>query len=166
MITEIRKNPEKTVIEEICVNAPMQINRSTLPNVDDVIGVHAELLGSQLHSISEALFPPTANKELRRFTSGEAARLIGVSDSTLRKMTLAGEGPQPETTSNGRRLYALSDINQIRQLFSQSARGREAKDFVPHRQDGEHLQVLAVTNFKGGCGKTTTSAHLAQYLAL
>lgn len=69
MITEIRKNPEKTVIEEICVNAPMQINRSTLPNVDDVIGVHAELLGSQLHSISEALFPPTANKELRRFTS-------------------------------------------------------------------------------------------------
>lgn len=166
MITEIRKNPEKTVIEEICVNAPMQINRSTLPNVDDVIGMHAELLGSQLHSISEALFPPTANKELRRFTSGEAARLIGVSDSTLRKMTLAGEGPQPETTSNGRRLYALSDINQIRQLFSQSARGRETTDFVPHRRNGEHLQVLAVTNFKGGSGKTTTSAHLAQYLAL
>ena len=31
---------------------------------------------------------------------------------------------------------------------------------------GERLQVIAVTNFKGGSGKTTTSAHLAQYLAL
>ncbi|CAM5338372.1 chromosome partitioning protein [Aquamicrobium terrae] len=166
MITEIRPFCEITVIEEISVNAPMQINRSDLPDVDDVIGAHAELLGSQLHSISEALFPPAASKALRKFTSGEAAKLIGVSDSTLRKMSLAGEGPQPETTTNGRRLYSLSDINEIRQIFARSARGREAIEFVPHRRENEHLQVLAVTNFKGGSGKTTTSAHLAQYLAL
>ena len=166
MITEIRPICEITVIEEISVNAPMQINRSDLPDVDDVIGAHAELLGSQLHSISEALFPPAASKALRKFTSGEAAKLIGVSDSTLRKMSLAGEGPQPETTTNGRRLYSLSDINEIRQIFARSARGREAIEFVPHRRENEHLQVLAVTNFKGGSGKTTTSAHLAQYLAL
>lgn len=37
---------------------------------------------------------------------------------------------------------------------------------MPHRRGSEHLQVIAVTNFKGGSGKTTTSAHLAQYLAL
>jgi chromosome partitioning protein len=37
---------------------------------------------------------------------------------------------------------------------------------VPHRLPGEHLQVIAVTNFKGGSGKTTTAAHLAQNLAL
>lgn len=154
------------MIEKISVSAPMQVDRLELPNVDDVIGEHADLLSSQLQSISEALFPPTASKALRRFTSGEAARLIGVSDSTLRKMTLAGEGPQPETTSNGRRLYSLANINEIRQLFAQNTRGREAIEFVPHRRDGEHLQVLAVTNFKGGSGKTTTSAHLAQYLAL
>jgi chromosome partitioning protein len=166
MITEIRPFCEITVIEEIGVNAPMQINRSDLPDVDDVIGAHAELLGSQLHSISEALFPPAASKALRKFTSGEAAKLIGVSDSTLRKMSLAGEGPQPETTANGRRLYSLSDINEIRRIFARNARGREAIEFVPQRRENEHLQVLAVTNFKGGSGKTTTSAHLAQYLAL
>ncbi|OCP23643.1 MULTISPECIES: plasmid partitioning protein RepA [unclassified Ensifer] len=137
-----------------------------LPSVDETIGEQADLLSSQLRSMSEALFPPTAHKILRKFTSGEAARLMKVSDSTLRKMTLAGEGPQPQTTSNGRRLYTLAEINQIRRLLAQSTRGRESIDFVPHRRPGEHLQVLAVTNFKGGSGKTTTSAHLAQYLAL
>lgn len=141
-------------------------NRQTLPSVDETIGEQADLLSSQLQSMSEALFPPTSQKVLRKFTSGEAARLIGVSDSTLRKMTLAGEGPQPETTSNGRRLYTLADINQIRRMLAQSTRGRESIEFVPHRRPGEHLQVLAVTNFKGGSGKTTTSAHLAQHLAL
>lgn len=141
-------------------------NRKVLRSVDETIGEQADLLSSQLQSMSEALFPPSSQKILRKFTSGEAGRLMGVSDSTLRKMTLAGEGPQPETTSNGRRLYTLSDINQIRSILAQSARGRERIDFVPHRRPGEHLQVLAVTNFKGGSGKTTTSAHLAQYLAL
>ena len=142
------------------------VNRHALPSADETIGEQAELLSSQLQSMSEALFPPSSQKVLRKFTSGEAARLIGVSDSTLRKMTLAGEGPQPETTSNGRRLYNLAEINQIRRLLAQSTRGRESIEFIPHRRSGEHLQVLAVTNFKGGSGKTTTTAHLAQFLAL
>ncbi len=34
------------------------------------------------------------------------------------------------------------------------------------RKGSEHLQVIAVANFKGGSGKTTTTAHLSQYLAL
>lgn len=144
----------------------MQSARQSLPSVDETIGAQADLLSSQLQAMSEALFPPSSQKVLRRFTSGEAAKLIRVSDSTLRKMTLAGEGPQPQTTSNGRRLYTLADINAIRRLLAQSTRGREAIEFVPHRRPHEHLQVLAVTNFKGGSGKTTTSAHLAQYLAL
>lgn len=136
------------------------------PTVDVTIGEHADLLSDQLQAMSEALFPPTSQKSLRRFTSGEAARLMRISDSTLRKMTLAGEGPQPELTSNGRRLYTLSQINEIRRIQADNPRGRESVEFVPHRRAGEHLQVLAITNFKGGSGKTTTSAHLAQYLAL
>ncbi|MGB3812526.1 MAG: plasmid partitioning protein RepA [Shinella sp.] len=153
-------------MREINVSVAIKPNRMALPSVDETIGAQAELLSSQLQSMSEALLAPSSVKTLRRFTSGEAARLIGVSDSTLRKMSLAGEGPQPEVASNGRRLYTLANINEIRALLARSARGRESFEFVPHRRDGEHLQVLAVTNFKGGSGKTTTTAHLAQYLAL
>ncbi|RWM66457.1 MULTISPECIES: plasmid partitioning protein RepA [Mesorhizobium] len=142
------------------------ISRNDRPSVDVTIGEHADRLSSQLQAMSEALFPPTSQKSLRKFTSGEAARLMKISDSTLRKMTLAGEGPQPELASNGRRFYTLGQINEIRGMLAGSTRGRESIEFVPHRRGTEHLQVIAVTNFKGGSGKTTTSAHLAQYLAL
>ena len=140
---------------------------SAAKNVDATIGGHAEALSTQLQSISAALFPPTAQKKLRRFTSGEVARLIGVNDSRIRQVALAGEGPQPELSPNGRRLYTLGQINQLRAHFAQIARGvREARDYLPHRQSSDHLQVIAVTNFKGGSGKTTTAAHLSQYFAL
>ena len=44
--------------------------------------------------------------------------------------------------------------------------GSEGKRYVPMRRGDEHCQVLAAVNFTGGSGKTTTAAHLAQYLAL
>lgn len=44
--------------------------------------------------------------------------------------------------------------------------GRTKPSYLPGRRADDHLQVIAVTNFKGGSGKTTSSVHLAQYLAL
>ena len=130
--------------------------------IDSAIGQDAELLSRQLQTLRERLYPPSAAKQLRKFTSGEAARLIGVSDSYLRQLSIAGEGPQPELGSGGRRLYSLSDINALRQYLAVEGRG----DYAPSRRAGEPLQVLAIANFKGGSGKTTTTAHFAQYAAL
>lgn len=138
--------------------------RSDSP-IDSLIGSHAKLLSDHLHALQERLLEPTAQKQLRRFTNGEAARLIGVSDSFLRQLSLA-EGPKPDIAAGGRRLYSLEQINAFRRHLADSQAATKNRFFVPHRVPPEHMQIVAVTNFKGGSGKTTTSAHLAQYLAL
>jgi chromosome partitioning protein len=139
-------------------------DQSALPkksHVDDEIRADAQALSSELFTLRARLFPPSATKPLRLFSSGEAAGLIGISDAYLRQLSLADVGPAPASVVAGRRSYTLSQINEYRHLLS-----REGRDYLPRRRDGEHLQVVAVTNFKGGSGKTTTSAHLAQFLAL
>lgn len=129
--------------------------------MDRLIASDAEALSSQLQALRAKLFPPEARKRLRRFTSGEAAKLIGVTDSYLRHLALDGEGPEPEKTAAGRRAYNLEQIHEIRRALA-----RAKPSYLPIRRAGEHLQIVAVTNFKGGSGKTTTAAHLAQYFAL
>ena len=141
------------------------IAETTVEPADRQIAADAELLSAQLAALRGRLFPPTAQKTLRPFTSGEAARLVGVSDGYLRQLSISGEGPSPEVGPGGRRLYTLADVNALR-LHLASQGGAKAKNYLKWRQDGEHLQVIAVTNFKGGSGKTTTTTHLAQYLAL
>ena len=133
-------------------------------DLNAVIRQHSEWLANQLHSQRESLFPPDATKEMRKFTSGEAAALLGVNDSYLRKINLDGKGPSPELTAGNRRLYSAQDIQALRVLLEKTA--RKPGDYIPGRRDGDHLQVIGVMNFKGGSGKTTTSAHLAQRLAL
>ncbi|CUH81106.1 plasmid partitioning protein RepA [Tropicibacter naphthalenivorans] len=133
-------------------------------DLNGVIRDHAEILAMQLHAQRESLFPPDADKEMRKFTSGEAAALLGVNDSYLRKLHLDGKGPSPELTPGNRRLYSVQDLADLRQLLEKTA--RKPGDYLPGRREGDHLQVIGVMNFKGGSGKTTTSAHLAQRLAL
>jgi chromosome partitioning protein len=133
------------------------------PSVTKIIAGDGGALSRELNSLRQSLFPPTSQKVLRSFSSGEAARLIGVADGYLRQLSLAGKGPEPEIGAGGRRSYTLPQINELRRLLEDGPKG---KRYVPHRSGDEHCQVLAVVNFKGGSGKTTTAAHLAQYLAL
>ena len=137
---------------------------NTQENLNAVIRGHSELLASQLHSQRESLFPPDASKTMRKFTSGEAAALLGVNDSYLRKLHLDGKGPSPEVTSGNRRQYSADDIQCLRVLLEKTA--RKPGDYLPGRRSGDHLQIIGVMNFKGGSGKTTSAAHLAQRLAL
>jgi len=132
---------------------------------DKQIAADAALLSAQLAALRGRLFPPTAQKTLRSFTSGEAAKLIGVSDGYLRQLSISGDGPTPEIGTGGRRLYTLADVNALREYLAAQG-GPKSKQYLKRRQPGEHLQVIAITNFKGGSGKTTTTTHLAQYFAL
>lgn len=129
--------------------------------IDEIIYADSQALSAQLNSLREKLFPPEAQKTLRRFTSTEAARLIGVTDSYLRHLVSTGEGPAVEKTSHGRLSYSLDQIHAVRSYLAKAK-----PSYLPNRARNEHLQTIAVTNFKGGSGKTTTAAHLAQYFAL
>lgn len=132
--------------------------------IDRLVGDHAQRLSERLMAHRAQLFPPNARKQLRRFTSGEVAGLLGVKDAYLRKLSLDGKGPQPETGSGGRRLYSSEDIMALRNLLEK--RTKTPGSYLPGRRPGDHLQVITVINFKGGSGKTTTAAHLAQKAAL
>ncbi|SEM42302.1 chromosome partitioning protein [Gemmobacter aquatilis] len=132
--------------------------------IDRLVGEHAAKLSERLLAHRAQLFPPDASKQLRRFTSGEVADLLGVKDAYLRKLSLEGRGPQPETGAGGRRLYTPDDIVALRHLLEAGA--KTPGTYLPGRRDGDHLQVITVINFKGGSGKTTTAAHLAQKCAL
>jgi chromosome partitioning protein len=132
--------------------------------IDVLVGDHAARLSERLQAHREQLFPPNARKELRKFTSGEAAELLGVKDAYLRKLHLEGRGPEPEIRAGGRRYYSPEDIQNLREVLENGA--KIPGTYLPGRREGDHLQVITVINFKGGSGKTTTSAHLAQKMAL
>lgn len=132
--------------------------------IDILIGDHAERLSERLQAHRAQLFPPDARRILRKFTSGEVADLLGVKDAYLRKLSLEGKGPSPETRAGGRRYYSPEDIQALREFLESGT--KSPGTYLPGRRGGDHLQVITVINFKGGSGKTTTSAHLAQKLAL
>lgn len=132
--------------------------------IDKLVGDHALALSSRLQAHRAQLFPPDARRQLRKFTSGEVADLLGVKDAYLRKLDLEGKGPSPETRAGGRRYYSPDEIQALREMLEKGA--KTPGTYLPGRRDEDHLQVVTVINFKGGSGKTTTAAHLAQKLAL
>jgi chromosome partitioning protein len=132
--------------------------------IHDLVGEHARKLSARLQAHRLQLFPPIAQKTLRKFSSGEAAKLVGTDDGHLRRLSLEGKGPVVETGPNGRRAYSIEDIHGLRVYLD--ANSKSERKYLPWRNGLEKLQVITVVNFKGGSGKTTTAAHLAQYLAL
>lgn len=138
---------------------PADVPATTLRSL---IASDAEDLARQLQAHQSRIFPPTAQKTIRLFTPAEAADFIGIHEGYLRQIVADGHGPAPQP--NGRRLYSVNDLEELRRLLD--ANGKSAAKYVRHRRDGEKLQIISIMNFKGGSAKTTTSAHLAQYLAL
>jgi chromosome partitioning protein len=135
------------------------------PFVDqEVIRKHASSLSARLHAQRIRQNHPGIQKRLRKFTSGEVAKIIGVADSYLRQLSIEGKGPAIEVAPNGRRLYSVEDINALRAYLDSADKAR--RQYVKRRNGSEHLQIISCVNFKGGSAKTTTTAHLAQYLAL
>ena len=140
------------------------IEKTAISEVDQLIIGQAKELSEKLKQHRLEMYPPRAMKDLREFQLAEAARYVGVTSGYLRNLSLEGRGPTPQVTPSGRRSYTAEQMEEMRQFLEQSA--RPGTHYIPHRRNGERLQVIAVVNFKGGSGKTTTAAHLAQFLSL
>ena len=132
---------------------------------DEVILQQGELISDRLNMLRQEQYPPDAQKGLRQFSLAEVAYYLGVTQSTIKKLHLEGKGPEPETSSSGRRSYSAEQMLELRAYLDKHGRPGKRR-YVPYRQPGEELHVVSVVNFKGGSGKTTTAAHLAQHLAL
>ncbi len=120
-------------------------------------------LETALQNLSFAQYPPDARREMRKFSPTEVALLLDVSEAYIRQIVSKEKGPQPDVTMNGRRMYTLEQVLELR--MSLAEKGRK-KWMNPRRIDGEACQMIAITNFKGGSSKTSTTIHLGHYLAL
>ena len=147
------------------MNTALAISENDTQAFHELILQQGELISDKLNILRLEHYPPDATKTLRSFSLAEVAYFLGVTPSNLKKLHLEGRGPKPTTSPSGRRTYTAGQMHELRQYLDQYGRA-DFKKYVPHRRAGEDLQIIAVVNFKGGSGKTTTAAHLAQHLAL
>lgn len=130
----------------------------------DVISGDAERLTSSLHRHVLRTLAPNSEKNLRPFTSAEAAQFLGVSPGHLRKMHSENKIPEVHGGTPQRKLYTAQEIQAIREALA--ATSRNPHQFLPGRKPGDKLQVIAFTGFKGGSSKTTSAITTASALAL
>lgn len=129
---------------------------------NDLLAMNERSLAQQA-AVRKATFSPGEVKSLRPFSIWEISQfMFDVPADTLRKKLADDPSlPQGETEADGRqRWFSLAEINELRRRVR--FRG---KTLLPERPKGRAMRV-AVSNFKGGVGKTVVAQHLANAAAL
>jgi chromosome partitioning protein len=119
-------------------------------------------------AVRDQTVAPEKRKVLRTFPGHEVVNYLGsIAVETLyRRLKRTPTLPQGIQVNARRRDFTLEDIHAL-QLHA-GIRRREVVNGRPQerRFPGQRGLVASICNFKGGVAKTTTTAHLGQYLTL
>jgi chromosome partitioning protein len=142
------------VVEEVSSTSRQGFSPLTLDHLEALSGKAQGLI----EAARDAAVEPNRRKVLRRFSAQEALQYLGniSADTLYRRLKKDHQLPQGSQVSPRRREFSLEEIHTLQRAFG----------IAPRRPAGKRPIVLSVCNFKGGVAKTTTTAHLAQYLCL